>query len=106
MDEIFFVDLPGAEVRAEIFRIHLKKRKLDPAQFDLAQLARAADGFAGAEIEQAVVSAVYEAMAAQEPIATKHILTELARTKPLSVVMAEKIDALREWAAERTVQAD
>jgi SpoVK/Ycf46/Vps4 family AAA+-type ATPase len=71
MDEIFFVDLPAAEVRAEIFRIHLKKRKLDPAQFDLTQLAQAAAGFAGAEIEQAVVSAVYEAMAAGEAIAAE-----------------------------------
>ena len=106
MDEIFFVDLPSAEVRAEIFRIHLKKRKLDPAQFDVAPLAAAAEGFAGAEIEQSVVSAIYEAMAAKETIAAKHILAELARTKPLSVVMAEKISALREWAAERTVRAD
>mgnify|MGYP000166511992 CR=1 FL=1 len=106
MDEIFFVDLPAAGVRAEIFRIHLKKRKLDPTQFDIAQLAQAAEGFAGAEIEQSVVSAVYEAMAAKEPIATTHILGELARTKPLSVVMAEKIDWLRQWAAERTVRAD
>jgi SpoVK/Ycf46/Vps4 family AAA+-type ATPase len=105
MDEIFFVDLPDAAVREEIFRIHLKKRKLDPAQFDVPQLARAADGFAGAEIEQAIVSGIYEAMAAKEPLSTKHILTELAHTKPLSVVMAEKIEALRQWAAERTVSA-
>jgi SpoVK/Ycf46/Vps4 family AAA+-type ATPase len=106
MDEIFFVDLPDASVREEIFRIHLRKRKLDPAKFDIPQLARAADGYAGAEIEQAVVSGIYEAMAAKEPLSTKHILTELARTKPLSVVMAEKIEWLRQWAAERTVRAD
>jgi SpoVK/Ycf46/Vps4 family AAA+-type ATPase len=106
MDEIFFVDLPEAATRAEIFRIHLRKRKLDPATFDLEALAEAAAGFAGAEIEQAVVSAVYEALATQQPIATTHIIGELQRTRPLSVVMAEKIAWLRDWASTRTVRAD
>jgi ATP-dependent 26S proteasome regulatory subunit len=106
VDEIFFVDLPDAVTRAEIFRIHLKKRKLDPAKFDLAQLAAAADGFSGAEIEQAIVAAIYEALAANAPLATSHVLAELGRTRPLSVVMAEKVQALRQWAAGRTVRAD
>lgn len=106
LDEIFFVDLPEEPVRAEIFRIHLRKRKLEPAAFDIEALARAAAGFSGAEIEQSVVSAVYQAMAEQKPIATAHIAAELARTRPLSVVMAERIEALREWAATRTVRAD
>ena len=106
MDEIFFVDLPDAATRAEIFRIHLKKRKLDPAKFDLSQLAVAADGFSGAEIEQAIVAAIYEALAAKEPLATRHVLAEVSRTRPLSVVMAEKVQSLRQWAAGRTVRAD
>ena len=106
MDEIFFVDLPDVATRADIFRIHLKKRKLDPAKFDLAQLAVAADGFSGAEIEQAIVAAIYEALAVKQPLSTEHVLGEIAHTQPLSVVMAEKVGALRQWAAGRTVKAD
>ncbi len=106
MDEIFFVDLPEAATRADIFRIHLRKRKLDAAKFDLSQLAVAADGFSGAEIEQAIVAAIYEALAAKQPLATAHVLAEIGRTRPLSVVMAEKVQRLREWAAGRTVRAD
>jgi SpoVK/Ycf46/Vps4 family AAA+-type ATPase len=106
MDEIFFVDLPDSAVREEIFRIHLQKRKLDPAQFDLKQLAAAADGFSGAEIEQAVIAAIYEALSEKMPLATAHVLEEIGRTRPLSVVMAEKVEGLREWAAGRTVTAD
>ncbi len=106
MDEIFFVDLPDALTRADIFRIHLKKRKLDAAKFDLSHLAVAADGFSGAEIEQAIVASIYEALAAKEPLATAHVLAEITRTRPLSVVMAEKVQQLREWAAGRTVRAD
>ena len=106
MDEIFFVDLPDAATRSDIFRIHLKKRKVDPAKFDLSQLAVAADGFAGAEIEQAIVAAIYEALATKQPLATQLLLAEIAHTRPLSVVMAEKVEGLRQWAAGRTVRAD
>src|SRR4029078_7022534 len=55
-DEIFFVDLPTTEARISIFRIHLKKRKRDPEEFDLPALAAAAEGYSGAEIEQAVIT--------------------------------------------------
>ena len=106
MDEIFFVDLPDAATRADIFRIHLRKRKLDPAKFDLSRLAVAADGFSGAEIEQAIVAAIYEALATKQPLSTQHVLAEIGRTRPLSVVMAEKVQWLRQWAAGRTVRAD
>jgi SpoVK/Ycf46/Vps4 family AAA+-type ATPase len=105
-DEIFFVDLPDDETRQEIFRIHFRRRQLDPAAFDLAQLAQAAEGFSGAEIEQAIVAALYEAQAAGQPLAVAHILGEIRRTRPLSVVMAEKVAELREWAASRTVPAN
>ncbi|MDR2189068.1 MAG: AAA family ATPase [Azonexus sp.] len=105
-DEIFFVDLPSAAVRAEIFRIHLARRRIDPAAFDLAALAAAAAGFSGAEIEQAIVSALYEALGEKQPLSARHILDEIARTRPLSVVMAEQVAALRAWAAGRTVMAD
>jgi SpoVK/Ycf46/Vps4 family AAA+-type ATPase len=105
-DEIFFVDLPAPPVREQILAIHLKRRKLDPAQFDLPALAAAAHGFSGAELEQAIVSGLYEAHAEKIPLSTAHVLRELARTRPISVVMAEKIAALRAWASERAVPAD
>ena len=105
-DEVFFVDLPRAEARAEIFRIHLRKRSQDPAQVDLAALAAATEGFSGAEIEQAVVGAMYAAFAAGAPVTTAQLLHEVRATRPLSGTMAEKIGALRDWAATRTVAAD
>lgn len=105
LDEIFFVDLPDPQTRAEIFRLHLAKRRQDPTTFDLAALAAAADGFSGAEIEQAIVSALYESYACKQPLTTAIIIEELARTRPLSVVMGERIAYLRQWAAGRTVPA-
>ena len=104
-DEIFFVDLPDEATRIDIFRIHLKRRKREPAEFDLAALAVQSFGFSGAEIEQAVVASLYEAHANQAPLATAHLSAELKRTKPLSVLRAEEMQALREWAADRTVMA-
>lgn len=105
-DEMFFVDLPTATVRAEIFRIHLARRELDPAPFDLAELSRASEGFSGAEIEQAVVSSLYAAQARQQVVDQALLLQQLQATAPLSVVMAEEISSLREWARERAVMAD
>lgn len=105
-DEIFFVDLPDEEIRASILAIHLSKREQPLGNFDIAALAREMEGFSGAEIEQAVVAALYLAHARQEPLSTAHIRTEVAQTSPLSVVMAERIAGMREWAAGRTVSCD
>ena len=105
-DEIFFVDLPDSEARKKIFEIHLAKRERDPAVFDTAALAEASKGFSGAEIEQAVMGAMYAAFADEHELATQDVLTELSQTQPLSVFMAEKIDSLREWALSRCVRAD
>ena len=105
-DEIFFVDLPARDIRAEIIRIHLANREQVPEQFDVSLLAEASDGFSGAEIEQAIVSALYEAHAQQARLATQHILEAIEGTRPLSVVMAEDIAALRHWASGRTVSCD
>lgn len=105
-DEIFFVDLPRADVRKTILEIHLRNRSQPLAGFDTAQLATATEGFSGAEIEQVVVSALYAAHAQKSELATAHLLEEIRKTRPLSVVMREKIDAMRMWAAERTVLAD
>ena len=106
IDELFFVDLPDEAVRADIFGIHLAKRGLDASQFDLQQLAQASEGFSGAEIEQAVVSAVYANAAGDGRLSSVHILNAISRTAPLSVVMAEKLQALRLWAQDRAVRAD
>ncbi|HEX4855058.1 AAA family ATPase [Arenimonas sp.] len=105
-DEIFFVDLPDHGARAEIFRIHLAKREVDWEGFSLDSLAEAANGFSGAEIEQAVVSALYAAHAAQAPVDEARVLEEVRNTRPLSVLMAEQVNALRDWARSRTVPAD
>ena len=105
LDEIFFVDLPDADTRERIFAIHLGKRGQPLEQFDLADLAASSDGFSGAEIEQAVVAGLYLAREQRESLDTIHLKTELARTRPLSVVMAEQLASLRAWAAERTVPA-
>ena len=105
-DEIFFVDLPRSEIRKTILAIHLGSRGQAVSGFDLDQLAAATKGFSGAELEQAVVAALYTAHAQKAPLSTRHILDESSRTRPLSIVMSEKIAALRQWATGRTVACD
>ncbi|MCZ6498366.1 MAG: AAA family ATPase [Gammaproteobacteria bacterium] len=105
-DEIFFVDLPSPTARGEILSIHLEKRELDAGQFHLPELVDLTDGFSGAEIEQGIVSALYAAHSlGQEPRAA-HVASEFRKTQPLSIVMAERVTALRDWAQGRTVPAD
>jgi SpoVK/Ycf46/Vps4 family AAA+-type ATPase len=105
-DEIFFVDLPDEAARAEVFRIHLRRRGIAPAGIDPVALAKLSEGYSGAEIEQVVVSALYRAAADKTALDTAHLETEIRATVPLSVTMAEKIDALRAWAEGRTVPAN
>jgi SpoVK/Ycf46/Vps4 family AAA+-type ATPase len=104
-DEIFFVDLPDAVARAEIIAIHLRKRGMSFDDKTLALLVHASEGFSGAEIEQAAVATLYTANARRAPPSAQAILAEMAATRPLSVLMAEKISALRRWAAGRAVPA-
>ncbi len=106
LDEIFFVDLPDEDTRKKILEIHLAKRKVTPNGIDLAACASACEGFSGAEIEQAVVSALYSAHARKQPMTTQTVMDEIGRTRPLSVVMSERITRLRAWAQERTVPAN
>ncbi len=105
-DEIFFVDLPAPDTRVELLRLHLGKRGLDAEAFALPALAAAADGFSGAEIEQAVVAGLYAAHAERKPLDTDLLMAEIRNTRPLSVLMAEQVQALRDWAHGRTVSAD
>ncbi len=105
-DEVFFVDLPTELARKEILRIHLTRKRRDPDQFDLHQLAEASEDFSGSEIEQAVISAMFTAFHNKEELQTKHILTELEQTHPLAVTTAEKVAELRQWASQRCVMAD
>ena len=102
LDEIFFVDLPTLEERREIFRIHLALRKRDPAGFDLEQLARASDGFSGAEIEQVVVEALFDAFSSDGTLTTDILRHSIAQTVPLSKTMSEELVRLRSWATGRS----
>ncbi len=102
-DEIFFVDLPDAANRAAILGIHLRQRGQRPKSSDLEAVAARTEGFSGAELEQIVVSALYAAHAQRKPLSVSHLLAEVEATRPLSVVMAERIATLRRWAVGRTV---
>jgi hypothetical protein len=104
-DELFFVDLPDAAERKQIFSIQLTKRKRNPTDYDLDQVAAAAKGFSGAEIESAVQTALYAAFARKQELGNEDLLTALSSTVPLSITRAEEIAELRAWAKERAVWA-
>lgn len=104
-DEIFFVDLPDLTTRRAIFGVHLERRKRAPNAVDLQELATASEGFSGAEIEQAVISALYTAFSEDRELDTALILEEMQQTQPLSVTMRERIESLRRWAQGRAVPA-
>ncbi len=106
LDEIFFVDLPPNDVRADIFRIHLEKRGIKPQMIDVAALANQTEGFSGAEIEQVVVSALYHAYAEKCALNDALLMLEVDKTQPLAIVMQENIVQMQRWAAERTVSAN
>ncbi len=105
-DEIFFVDLPKAEVREKIFKIHLEKRGRDSQKFDLQELSKASEGFSGAEIEQAVINSMFDAFTDDVELNNSHIINTLETSPPISVTMAEKISELRSWAEGRCTMAD
>ncbi len=100
-DEIFFIDLPGREDRAEIFRIHIAKRGRDPGGFDLDQLAEATDGFSGAEIEEAVAATLFDVFDKGQDLSTEALLNSVRSTVPLYRTMQEDIERLRDWARDR-----
>ena len=100
-DEIFFVDLPTPEEKQDIFRIHLGKRRSDITRFDLEQLAKISEGFSGAEIEQAIIAAMYDAFAQDREFTQLDIIAAIKATLPLSRTMLEQVTALRDWARQR-----
>lgn len=105
MDEIFFVDLPGTEERAEIFQIHLSKKGRDPQNFDIQALVQSSHDFSGAEIEEAINSALYDAFYGREDITTTYLLEALSQTVPLAKTMSEQVGRLRNWAEGRARNA-
>ncbi len=105
-DEIFFVDLPDADTRAEIFRIHLENRGRESGDFDLHALGAATPGFSGSEIEGVVVSTLYSAFSGTAELSTSALLNEIQGTRPLSVTRAEHVAELRAWAKERARPAN
>lgn len=105
-DEIFFVDLPDEQTREQILSIHLSHRNHDPNRFDLRSVAEASPGFSGAELEQVVVSALYTSFSDGNSLTTEILLQESKNTRPLSITRSEHIQALRDWASDRTISAN
>jgi hypothetical protein len=105
LDEIFFVDLPNEAERRDIFRIHLARRERDPARFDLEALSAASAGFSGAEIEQAVISALFDVFYAGEDLTTEAVLQAIRETVPLSRTMSDQIEGIRAWSEGRARNA-
>ena len=100
-DDLFFADLPTPKERAEILKIHVAKRGRDTVDFDFAALASKADGFSGAELEEAVVSALYDSFDAGHDLVQSAIANAISETIPLSRTMEQEIGALRKWASTR-----
>ena len=98
---VFFIDLPSEAERREIFAIHLMKRRRDPELFDLDRLAHASEGYSGAEIEQAIISGLYDAFEANRDLTDADIMHTMAGSIPLSQTMREEIGSLRDWARTR-----
>lgn len=105
LDEIFFVDLPGQNERAQIFAIHLARRHREPENFDLTALAENSKDFSGAEIEEAIISAMYDAFYASRDLDSGDVLKALRETVPLARTMDEQINRLRSWASGRARDA-
>lgn len=102
-DEVFFVDLPTPSERLAILNVHLKRRNVSDESIDLETVVKHTEGFSGAELEQLIVSAIYHTYEATSQVDTRLLLRMVVETKPLSVIMAEQIAGLRDWAQGRAV---
>jgi SpoVK/Ycf46/Vps4 family AAA+-type ATPase len=104
-DEIFYVDLPTKEERKEILKIHLEKRKRDIAGFDLEKIGRETHGFSGSELEEVIVSGLYDAFNRDEELMHRHLEKVIKTMIPLSQTMEEQIRGIRDWAKLRARRA-
>jgi SpoVK/Ycf46/Vps4 family AAA+-type ATPase len=104
-DEIFYVSLPNQRERREILEIHLRKRGFDPERFSLDSLAKNSEGLSGAELEQAVVSAIYESLAKNKELDDRELIIAISSIVPLATTMREEISKLERWASNRAVKA-
>jgi SpoVK/Ycf46/Vps4 family AAA+-type ATPase len=104
-DEVFFVDLPVEQEQLEIFKIHLSRRGVDPAQFNLPELMQFTVGWTGAEIEQCVISAITKAKLGDREVVEHDLIGIAAKLVPLSRTMKEQINHIRGWAFERAIRA-
>jgi SpoVK/Ycf46/Vps4 family AAA+-type ATPase len=104
-DEVFFVDLPLEHEQLEIFKIHLSRRGIDAAAFNLPQLVSFTSGWTGAEIEQCVISAITRARLEERELTEHDLISIAVKSVPLSRTMREQISHIRGWAFERAVRA-
>jgi ATP-dependent 26S proteasome regulatory subunit len=104
-DEIFFVALPDRKAREEIFRIHLARQKVNLNADDISLSAEVTEGYSGAEIEQAIKTAVFESLTAHRPMVQQDLMVAFSHTVPLSITMAEQIKKIEAWAYKRAVPA-
>jgi len=104
-DEVFFVDLPHADERLEIFGIHLERRGADSSALGIERLVGLSEGWTGAEVEQCVVSAITTARLGERALAFDDLMRSAARIIPLSKTMKEKVTQLRNWARDRAAPA-
>lgn len=112
-DEIFFVDLPTAQEREAIWRLQLRSRASEANGLEaiaaddaaLAALAAASENHSGAEIEQSVVSALYEGFGGRSKIGLDTVHEVVDTMIPLAVTQAEQVQRIRAWATERAVRA-
>lgn len=102
-DEIFFVDLPDEQERTTIFKIQMTRHRQNPNRFELGRLVMASDGFSGAEIEQVIITALYQAIYQKCPVDTDLIERTIKATVPLSVSRREDLQRLRHIALNRFV---
>ena len=98
-------DLPTEPERAQVFTIHLARRKRPPENFDVPAMAANSKDFSGAEIEEVVISAMYDASYAQREVTTADILASIHQTVPRARTMDEQINRLRSWASGRARDA-
>jgi AAA+ superfamily predicted ATPase len=104
-DDIFFLDLPTFEERKEILTVHLLKRKRVPQDYELDSLSKISEGYVGAEIEQAIIDAMYQGFNEGRDFISKDIEAAIRKQVPLSKSQREVIDSLRNWIREGRAQS-